>query len=407
MSDTLDLREFDDKLQRTFVQYTERQDLALKEAETRHGEISAETRASVDAANTDITELREEIKDIIIRLNRPSYDPEASNLSPQQELEKRAFEKFIRVGASPEEDSPFAFSPDERRALSSASDGTGGFLVPISYEGGIIMNAFNLAEMRPVCQVGTTGRDTVQLGALSKPTMAWGRAGIQIDTQTLTAGKRTITIHPLYGLTLVAIDTLDDADANLESELNDAFGRAVAEAEDDAYSVGAGDDSPRGVAAHAGVQARYKPSGVADALSDGSNNGVDALTDVMYGVKKGYRRNGIWAFNSLTEAQVRKLKDGEGRYLWQPPVQADVPPTLLGKKIINPEGLPDIAAGTYPAVFGDFMAGYKIRDNRGMSIQRLIEKYTDYDQVGFKIKKRTGGEVVLTEAFCPLKIAAS
>jgi len=402
----MDLKQFDEKLNKTFEAFKERQDKAVKEAETRNGEATAETRALVDTINAEITDLRGEIKDIIVRLNRPTFSPESS-LTPDQEIEKRAFEKFIRVGPSPDEESTFAYTPEERRALTSASDGTGGFLVPVSYEGGIIMNAYNLAEMRPVCQVGTTGRDTVQLGALSKPTMAWGRAGIVISPQTLTAGARKITVYPLYGLTLIAVDTLDDAEADLETELNDAFGRAVAESEDDAYAAGGGDDSPAGVAANAAVQARYKPSGVADAISDATNNGHDALTDVLYGVKKTYRRNGTWAFNSTTESEIRKLKDGEGRYMWQTSVQADKPPTLLGRPIINPEGMPDVAAGTFPAAFGDFMAGYKIRDNRGMTIQRLVEAYANYDQVGFKIKKRTGGMVVLPEAFCPLKVAAT
>jgi len=67
--------------------------------------------------------------------------------------------------------------------------------------------------------------------------------------------------------------------------------------------------------------------------------------------KKTYRANGTWAFNSTTEAVIRKLKDGEGRYLWQPPVQLGAPALLLGKPIVNPEGMPDIAANAYPIVF--------------------------------------------------------
>jgi HK97 family phage major capsid protein len=111
--------------------------------------------------------------------------------------------------------------------------------------------------------------------------------------------------------------------------------------------------------------------------------------------------------NSTTEAVVRTLKDGTGRYLWEPGVQPGTPALLLGKPIVNPEGMVDIGANAYPIVFGDFMAGYKIRDRQGVTVQRLIERYAEYDQTGFLIKKRVGGMVTLAEAFAPVKIAAS
>jgi len=406
-----DLNKINDMLGRTFEEFKKRNDQALEEMEQRNGVETGETRAAVEKVESDITEIRKAMKEIEVRMNRPDFSPEGEQTEEQQ-LHHRAFEKYLRVGKNPDEDSQFAFTPDEQRALTSQSDGSGGFLVPIDYEGGIIMNAYNLAELRPICQVGTTGRDVVQLGALSKPSVGWGRAGVQISTQTLTAGGRRITIYPLYGLTTVAVDTLDDAEANIEQELNDAFSRAIAEAEDDAYAASAGDDSPKGVVADTNVQANYVASGVAAAISDANNNGVDVLIEMLQSLNKIYRRNATWAMNSTTEGLVRKLKNGEGDYIWAMGVGATGtvganPPTLLGRPIVNPEGMPDVSAGTYPIVIGDFMAGYKIRDNRGLSVQRLVEKYADYDQIGFKVKKRTGGMVTLPEAFVPMKIATS
>jgi len=404
--DAAQLKKFDEDLKRTFEEFKKRNDQAIVEMETRAGEATGETKEALEKTNTELTSIREALKDLETRLNRPgisSDDPDAD--SEEKKLETRAFAKYLRLGI--ENDVADLWTPEEKRALTSASDGTGGFLVPIDYEGGIIMNAYNLAELRPICQVGTTGRDTVQMGALSKPTTAWGHAAIAITEQQLTAGLRTITIYKLQSLTLIAVDTLEDAEANLEQELNEGFGRALSEAEDDAFAAGAGDNEPRGIVSNALVQALYKPSGVGDKLSDASHNGVDALTDVLYTPKKTYRRNGSWAFNSLTESEIRKLKDGEGRYIWQPDTQAGKPPNLLGRPIVNPEGMPDIEAGTYPIVFGDFMAGYKIRDRKGMTVQRLVERYAEYDQVGFKVVKRVGGDCVLPEAFAPMKISAS
>ena len=160
---------------------------------------------------------------------------------------------------------------------------------------------------------------------------------------------------------------------------------------------------PQGVIADERVQANFKVTGVAGALSDASNNGVDALIDMLQSLKKTYRRNSTWAMNSTTEGTVRQFKDGNGQYLWQPPVQPGNPSTLLGRPLANPEAMPDVAANSFSIALGDFRKGYKIRDRAGLSVQRLVEKYAEYDQTGFIVKKRVGGQVTLPEAFVLLK----
>jgi HK97 family phage major capsid protein len=400
------IKELQEEIGRTFEEVKKYNDRAIEEAEKRHGEASTETLEKVEAANNSVTEMRKEITELSKRLNRPNFENQTDKeQSPEEELRSSAFEKYIRHGIG--ETGQAVFTPDEKRALGGTSDADGGFLIPPSFESGIIMNAYNLAEVRPACQVGSTGRDVVVLGALSKPSVAWGRANIAVTAQDLTTGGERITIFDLRALTLVSNNTLDDTDANIVGEMTDAFARAIAEAEDDGFSTAPGDDSPKGFVADSRVQANYAASGVADALSDETNNGVDALISCFYSLKKTYRKNGRWAFNSTTEAVIRKLKDGEGRYLWQPSVIAGEPATLLGKGIINPEGMPDIAAGSFPVVFADLMAGYKIRDRSGITVQRLVERYAEYDQTGFIIKKRVGGQVTLAEAFACVKIAAS
>jgi HK97 family phage major capsid protein len=400
------IKELQEEIGRTFEEVKKYNDRAIEEAEKRHGEASTETLEKVEAANNAVTEMRKEMTELSKRLNRPNFENQTGNeQSPEEELRAAAFEKYIRYGIG--ETGQAVFTPDEKRALGGTSDADGGFLIPPSFESGIIMNAYNLAEVRPACQVGSTGRDVVMLGALSKPSVAWGRANIGITAQDLATGGERITIFDLRALTLISNNTLDDTDANIVGEMTDAFARAIAEAEDDGFSTGPGADSPKGFIADSRVQANYAASGVAAALSDETNNGVDSLIECFYSPKKTYRKNGRWAFNSTTESVIRKLKDGEGRYLWQPSVIAGEPATLLGKAIMNPEGMPDIAAGSFPIVFGDFMAGYKIRDRSGITVQRLVERYAEYDQTGFIIKKRLGGQVTLVEAFACVKIAAS
>lgn len=406
MSDTAKLKDLQEEISKTFEEFKTHNDKALKEAEERGGTATAETREMVDKTNDAITEMRKQMEDLEKKLNRPKIDTKTGKeIDPDVELRKAAFEKLIRYGVG--ETGQAMFSPDEKRALAGTSDADGGYLIPVDFESDIIMNAYNMAEMRPVCQVGTTGRDTVMLGALSKPSVAWGRQSIAVTQQSLDTGGERISIFDLRALTLIANNTLDDAEANVIGEITDAFAMAVAEAEDNAFAAGAGDDSPKGVAADTRVQANYTASGVTAALSDATNNGIDALIGCFYTPKKTYRANGTWAFNSTTESVVRKLKDGDGQYLWQPAVGAGAPATLLGKPVINPEGLPDIGANAFPIIFGDFRAGYKIRDRAGLTVQRLAERYAEYDQTGFLIKKRVGGQVTLAEAFACVKIAAS
>jgi len=384
-------------------------DKRLEEIEARNGEVLAETREKLETVETKLNESAKHLDELRTAANRPNIVLGSENMTAEerqiQEVRKRAFVKYIRYGLG--EESRQQFQPEEIRALSGASDADGGFLVPIEFESNIIMKAYNMAELRPICNVGTTGRDTVVSGSLAKPVVAWGRTAIAVSPQDLASGGSILHVRTIKGLLPMDNDTLEDAEADIVGELEDGFSRAIAEAEDDAFAVGAGDDSPHGVGSNSTVQANYAASGVAAALSDSTHNGVDAIISAYFKIKKTYRRNGVWAMNSTTEGAVRKLKDGNGQYLWQPAVDADSPNTLHGKVVKNAEGLPDIAAGAFPILFGDWFAGYKIRDRRGILVQRLVEKYAEYGQTAILVSKRLAGGVVLPEAFSCVKIAAS
>lgn len=360
------------------------------------------TLETIEKVNVDLTELRSKYDALLLASQRPggAANAEAGN-DPEMELRKAAFVKMLRYGAGA--DGRTMMSPEETRALSSVSDSEGGFLVPNSFESDIIMNAYNDGELRPLCQVGTTSRDSVQMPVLAKPTVAWGTRNLAVTAQDIATGQERLEIWSLKALTLIANDTLDDSAADVWAELQDAFSMAIAEAEDDAFSVGPGDKMPKGFAADSRVQANFTVSGVAGALSDATHNGVDALITMLQSLKKTYRRNATWAMNSTTEGVVRQFKDDNGQYLWQPAVQPGNPNLLLGRPIVNPESMADVAANSFSIGLGDFRKGYKIRDRAGISVQRLSEKYAEYDQTGFIIKRRTGGQVVLPEAFTMLK----
>lgn len=369
----------------------------------KNGHASAETEATLAKINADLTELRSQYEELVKATQRPgSDDPSTAAIEENKEL-RSAFVKFLRYGSG--ENGRTNMTQEEQRALSSSADVDGGFLIPTSFESELITLAFNDAEIRPLCDAAPTGRDAVQLAAISKPVIAWGNRNLAVPPQDLSVGSERIEIFDLKALTLIANNTLEDSEADVWGELLKQFSMAIAEAEDDAFAIAPGSNSPQGILADPRVLANVTNTGVATALSDGTNNGVDALIRMLQSLKKTYRRNSTWAMNSKVEGELRQLKDSNGQFLWQPPVLAGNPATFLGRPLINPEGFPDTVANSFPIVLGDFRKGYKIRDRSGVAVQRLVERYAEFDQTGFIVKKRIGGQVVLPEAFAVLKVS--
>jgi len=398
-----ELKKLFNEMRQAHEALTKTVDVKIEEVR-KTGSADKMTLETIEKINTDLTELRGKYDALVIAGQRPSVGSGSDEAdSPELQTRKSAFDKFIRYGFG--ETGRAAMDENEIRALSSSSDKDGGFLVPSTFETEIITQAYNEAELRAICNVASTGRDVVQMAAISKPVVSWGTRNLAILPQDLQAGGERLEIFDLKALTLIANNTLDDSAADVWAELRDMFSMAIAETEDDAFASAAGDKMPQGIISDDRVQANFKASGVAGALSDGSNNGVDALINMLQSIKKMYRRNSTWAMNSTTEGVVRQFKDSQGQYLWQPPVQPGNPSTLLGRPLVNPEGLPDVAANSFPIILGDFRKGYKIRDRAGVTVQRLVEKYAEYDQTGFLIKKRVGGQVTLPEAFVLMKVS--
>ncbi|SDY22975.1 phage major capsid protein [Thermoactinomyces sp. DSM 45892] len=377
------------------------EDPLVKEKLERYDQEFVELKKSYEEEK----KAREQVE---LKLQRAKFlpgDPQ-NIINEEQNLQKKAFEKFIRYGVG--ESSKASWAPEEWKALSSLSDQDGGFLILPDFENEILKIAQDSAEVRPVANVGTTNRDRVQVGKITqRAVIGWGNENVAVDPQDLKFGLEDMPINEITALVLIPNSTLEDAGANIFSELSMIFGEDIAAEEDDQFMIGHGVGRPEGILSNTEVQSRYVASGVAGALTDASHNGVDALIQAQYKLKKIYRRSGTWAFNSSTESVIRQIKNGNGDYVWQPPVQAGAPATLLGNSIINPEGTPDIAANSYPILFGDFRRGYRIRDRKGMTIQRLVERYAEYRQTGFLITKRVGGQVVLPESFVPIKIATN
>lgn len=405
----MEIKELYDEMRTTWESMKSAMDKQGDEVK-QFGEATQETKNQIEALNGRITELQNGMKtaqDELAALQAKNGRPAlgggaggaASNMTPEQ---KSAFEKYIRYGLHGATAAKAAWLPEEQKALSEMIDAQGGYLVPPDFANEMIEVAQNIAQIRSVARKSNTSRAEREYSKLTqRATVAWGNESIAVDPQDLALGLEAIPVNELTALVLVPNTLLEDAESNIWNDLTDIFGKDLAFGEDLAFSVGDGNKKPEGLVSNKDVQARAVHSGSATTLTDS-----DVLLTALYNNKIVYRRNATWAMNSTAEALVRKMKDNYGQYLWAPGLEAGRPSQLLGRPVINPEGLPDIAAGTYPIVIGDFSSGYMVVDRRGVTIQRLVERYAEFRQTGFLITKRVGGQVVLAEAFTPIVISA-
>ncbi len=343
--------------------------------------------------NEKITEIEKQMiemqKSIAERRTPPVIGNGDSN--PEIQLQKKAFEKYIRAGMQ-------SLTIEETKALSSLVDENGGYFVPEDMRNEILRGALELATVRPLARVITTSRDMISTPKLTaKPVAGWTHENVAVDPQNIGLGKEKLPVEELKVLVLVPKNLIEDSATDVAGLLSGLFAETFAEQEDRGFIMGDGVGKPEGIMNNADILANK-----VDTTEVGKIHGDDFI-NVFYGLKKAYRSSAVWLMNSMTEAAARKLKDNNGQYLWQPSLQTGSPATILGRPIYNQEDMDGVEIGKYPVCFGA-LRYYWIADRSGISIQRLVERYAEYGQIGFLGSKRVGGQPVIPEAFKVLKV---
>src|SRR5690606_14408734 len=197
--------------------------------------------------------------------------------------------------------------------------------------------------------------------------------------------------------------------------LADEVSVEFAEQEGAAFAAGNGVKRPRGIFAYNKVaNADYawgKMGFIASGKADGflaptaSVSPADALIDLYYALKAGYRNGAAWLMSDVTMGTVRKFKDAQGAFIWNPPTAAGEVATILGKPVHTDDNIDAVGAGKFPIAFGNFQRGYLVVDRFGVRVLR--DPFTSKGYVLFYTTKRVGGGVVNFEAIKLLKIAAS
>lgn len=302
---------------------------------------------------------------------------------------------------------------EEIKALSAGSDPDGGYAVTPDMGGRIAALVYETSPMRQVANVVTIGTDALEgINDLNEATSGWvGETDDRAETTAPRIGEYRIPVHEQYAEPRATQKLLDDAMFDVEGWLAGKIASRLARMENEAFVTGNGIRKPRGFLTYAAGAPSASSFSTIEQVATGAagafaaSNAGDALISLVYSLKSVYREKAVFMMRRSTLAEVRKLKDAQGNYLWQPDFQQKQSGSLLGFDVLEAEDMPAIAANSLSVAFGDFGAGYQIVDRQGIRVLR--DSFTAKPYVKFYTTKRVGGDVVNFEALKLLKFAAS
>ena len=277
--------------------------------------------------------------------------------------------------------------------LQEGVDADGGYLVPEEYDSRLIDVLTEENIMRSLGHtITTSGEHKINIAA-TKPAAAWIEEGGALQFSDATFSQILLDAHKLHVAIKVTEELLYDNAFGLENYIIDQFGKALANAEEDAFLNGDGSGKPTGLFATAGGGT------VAGTLSAAIKS--DDMLDLVYALKRPYRKNASFIMNDKTLAQLRKLKDNNGAYIWQPSYQSGEPDKVLGYTVHTSAYAPENAIA-----FGDY-SYYNIGDRGTRSFKQLTELFAGNGMIGYVAKERVDGKLILPEAVQILKLSGS
>ena len=292
-------------------------------------------------------------------------------------------------------------TPEMVNALQIGTDSEGGYLVPDEYEKTLVEALEEENIFRKLAHVISTSSGDRKIPVVaSKGSASWvDEEGTNPDSDA-AFNQLSIVAYNLGTLIKVSNELLNDSVFNLESYISKEFARRIGSKEEDAFFNGNGTGKPVGI---------FNTTGGAEVGVTAASATVitaDEIIDLFYSLKAPYRKNAVWILNDATIKAIRKLKDNNGNYLWQPSLTAGTPDTILGRPVYTSSYVPTIAAGAKTIAFGDF-SYYWIADRAGRNFKKLTELYAANDQTGFVATQRVDGKLILPEAIKVLKMKAT
>lgn len=408
-ADASDATKILNELKKTFEEFKAERDKEIADLKKGLGDVVQTEK--VDRINAEITKLQTSLDEVnsVLAAIRVGGACDA-NQTAEQKAHAAAFDQFFRKGV----DNDLA-GLEVKAGLRTTSDPDGGALVPEEQATTIEELARAASVMRQLASVISISTGTYKkLINLGGAGYGWvGETEARPETSTPTLAELAFNVMEIYANPAATQTMLDDARVDIAAWLGNEVAQTFADQEGAAFIAGNGTNKPRGILDYATVangnyawgKLGYIPSGVAAALTDGSNNGTDALISLYYALKSTYRNGAAWLMSDAVMGTVRKFKDADGNYIWAPPTSSAEMATVLGKPVYNDDNMQAVGANAFPIAFGNFARGYLIVDRFGIRVLR--DPYTNKPWVHFYTTKRVGGGVQNFEAIKLLKVATS
>lgn len=364
------------------------------------GLISAEDTATYDKMEADVVALGKEIERlerqsaIDMELAQATSSPITNNPTKGTEEKtgrasaeyKRSFWNAMRTRSGE------GLDPIVKNALQIGTDTEGGYLAPDEFERTLVEALEEENIFRRLAKVITTSSGDRKIPVVaSKGTASWIDEEGTITDSDDSFGQVSIGAYKLGTLIKVSEELLNDSVFDMEAYISKEFARRIGSKEEQSFFTGDGAGKPTGILAVTGGAQIGTTAASATAIT------LDEMLDLFYSLKTSYRNKAVFVMNDATVKAIRKLKDGQGQYLWQPSIQAGTPDTILNRPLYTSAYVPAIEAAAKTVVFGDF-GYYWVADRQGRVFKRLNELYAVTGQVGFVATQRVDGKLILPEA---------
>lgn len=315
---------------------------------------------------------------------------------------RAAFDRVMRKPPQDRDPKDVAYIQTRMAALVRGDDASAGYLLaPPEMQAEIIKDIVEMTPMRAIATVRTIGTGSLKQPKKTGTTTATriGEVNTRTNTGDPTYGMVEIPAPEMFARIEVSLQMLEDSQYDLLGELREDAVEQFSVKEGYEYINGTGaPNQAEGILTNGSVGEVV--SGLATAIK------ADAIHDLWAALKTGYGRNAVFGLNRSTISAIRKLKDGQGQYIWVPGIAGNVPNTIDGQNYIEMPDMPNIGAGAYPVVYGDFKRGYIIVDRIAIAFQVDYTTGADNGLVVFRARKRVGGGVRQADAIKKLKISA-
>jgi len=422
-----------DKIATAFDEYKRTNDQRLEAIKSGQSTEAFEAKlARMDEHIEAINEAKSRLEKVETKLARPGAGAGDRKEGESKEAAeyRGAFLHWMRNPSDPERRTAVQQRAKALHAIESKADAdgfetratqtvtstgsAGGFALPEVIERAIARLSVDISPIRQIATVRQVGSpDYKELFDINGAAFEWvAEAGTRNQTNTPNLAEVAPTFGMASAKPQASEESLDDLFFNVEDWLISSAAEAMAAGEGLAFVSGDGTAKPTGFlagptpvttvdASRAFGTLQYVASGQAAAMP----TSADIFYDLIYSLRARYRANARWVTNKLVLAAMRKYKDSQNQYLWQPSLVEGQPATFMGYGITEAEDMPAVGAGAFPIAFGDFKEGYLVADRVGMRITR--DEITTPGFVKFYVRKRVGGKIRNSQAIKLLKIAAS